>query len=113
MDIEFKTTKLAKLCNNRREGTREWGERRATIVGRRLDDLRAAVTLEDMRHAPGDCHEYRHKKDHNLTLDLDGGWRLTFEPLDDPIPLRADEVSLDWSRVTRVRILEVSDPHGK
>lgn len=111
MNIQFKTAKLAKLCNDRRERARKWGERRAKILGRRLDDLRAAVTLDDMRHAPGDCHEYRHRKDHTFTLELDGGWRLFFRPNHDPVPLLSDETSTDWTKVTRVEIADVRKAH--
>lgn len=111
MHIQFKTDKLAKQCNNHKERIKVWGERRSKVIGRRLDDLRAAVTLEDMRHAPGDCHEYRHRKDHTFTLDLDGGWRLFFKPLHDPMPLLADNESLDWNQVTSIVITEIIDPH--
>ena len=113
MNIQFRTAKLAKRCNNRSEGVKAWGDRRARLVGMRLDDLRAAVALEDMRHAPGDCHEYKHRTEHVLTLDLDAGWRLFFRPDHDPIPLLGDDTSLDWSKVTSVEITDVKDPHGK
>jgi len=112
MDVRFKTAKLAKLCNNRKERARKWGERRAKILGRRLDDLRAAVVLEDMRHTPGDCHEYKHRPDHTLTLDLDGGWRLFFRPSHETMPFLADGKSLDWAQVTEVEITDVKDPHA-
>lgn len=111
MNVTFKSSKLAKLCNNRREGNRHWGERRAKIVGRRLDDLRAAVTLEDLRNLPGDCHQYKQSKDYTLTLDLDGGWRLFFRPAHHPVPLLDDHSSLDWAKVTDIEITDVCDPH--
>ena len=111
MDVRFKSSKLAKLCNSQKERERAWGERRAKIVGRRLDDLRAAVTLDDMRHGPGDCHEYRHRQDYILTLDLDGGWRLFFRPSHEPLPLLPDGTSLDWTRVTEIEITDVRKAH--
>lgn len=111
MDIQFATDRLRRICNSEASRRKEWGERRAKIVGRRLDDLRDAETLEDMRHIPGDCHIYKHREDHTLTLDLDGGWRLFFRPSNDPVPLREDNRSLDWSKVTAVTITEVADRH--
>lgn len=111
MDIEFRTGRLAKACNNRREREKEWGARRAAILGRRLDDLRAAETLDDMRYTPGDCHVYKHRTDGTLTLDLDGGWRLFFRPRQDPMPVLSDGRSLDWSKVTAIEITDVRDPH--
>ena len=90
---------------------KKFGRARAKILGRRLDDLRAAGSLEDMRYLPGDCHEY--KKSDKLTLDLDGGWRLFFRASQEPIPVLPDGASLDWSRVTEIEITDVKDPHGK
>jgi plasmid maintenance system killer protein len=111
MQIQFKSAKLEKQCNNRREAVKACGERRANLVAARLAVLRAAVTLEDVRQAPGDCHEYRHKKEPELTLDLDGRWRLCFRPMHDPLPLLADEKSLAWTKVTCVEITDVRDHH--
>ena len=111
MDIQFKTGRLAKVCNNRRARVKEWGERRSKILGQRLDDLYAAVTLDDMRNMPGDCHEYKHTPDHAVTLNLDGGWRLFFRPCHEPVPLLADNASLDWTKVTTIEITSVRDPH--
>lgn len=112
MNIQFKTGKLAKACNNRSRGLREWGERRAKIVEHRLKGLHAAVTLDDMRNMPGDCHVYKRRRDGTLTLDLDGGWRLFFKPCNEPLPLLSDGKSLDWTRVRAIEITDVRDPHG-
>lgn len=111
MQIQFKTAKLERLCNTRRDAEKVWGERRTKLVAARLATLRAAARLEDVRHAPGDCHEYRHKKEPELTLDLDGGWRLFFRPLHIPVPMLGDKKSLDWTQVTCVEIMDVRDPH--
>jgi proteic killer suppression protein len=110
MLIIFRTERLEKTCNAHAKAVREWGERRARVIGRRLDDLRAAATLADMRFLPGDCHEYKHRMDYTLTLDLDGGKRLFFRPANDPVATLADGVSLDWARVTAIEITGVGDP---
>ena len=111
MLIAFRTGKLEKACNLHAKAVKEWGGRRASIIRRRLDDLRAANTLDDMGRVPGDCHEYGHRKDYTLTLDLDGGKRLFFRPAHDPVPTLPDGVSLDWTSVTAVEITAVEDPH--
>jgi len=46
-----------------------------------------------------------------LSLDLDGPYRLLFEPMEEPLPLKADG-GLDWHGVTAIRILEVEDTHA-
>jgi proteic killer suppression protein len=111
MDIQFKTDRLDKVCNSRKAREKEWGERRAKILGRRLDDLHAAETLDDMRNMPGDCHVYKKRTDGTLTLDLDGGWRLFFKPFHRPLPVLSDGTSLDWTKVTAVEITDMRDPH--
>ena len=63
-----------------------------------------------MRYLPGRCHELKGNRADQLSLDLDGPYRLIFEPAHDPIPRRPDK-GLDWTRVTAVRILEVVDYH--
>jgi len=45
-----------------------------------------------------------------LSLDLDGPYRLIFKPAHDPVPAKPDG-GLDWSGVTAVSILEVRDTH--
>jgi proteic killer suppression protein len=44
-------------------------------------------------------------------LDLDGPYRLIFEPAHERKPEKEDG-SLDWSAVTVVRVLGVEDTHG-
>jgi len=85
-------------------------EQRAKLIRRRLDDLRAAPMLEVMRNLPGRCHELKGDRKGQLSLDLDGPYRLIFMPANDRMPTKADG-GLDWTRVTTVTVLEVSDTH--
>lgn len=70
------------------------------------------TVLSDIRNLPGPrCHELTGDREGQLSVDLDHPYRLLFEPADDPIPIKPD-MGLDWTRVTAVRILEVTDTHG-
>ncbi len=89
---------------------RKHNEQRAKLIRRRLDDLRAAPTVEVMRNLPGRCHELKGDRKGQLSLDLDGPYRLIFMPANNPTPTKADG-GLDWTRVTAVTVLEVSDTH--
>ncbi|MEW6755723.1 MAG: killer suppression protein [Candidatus Latescibacterota bacterium] len=109
--IEFATVKLQKICNCRKAAERTCGPERATKVRLRLDDLAAASTLEDMRCAPGRCHERTGNDAGVIPLDLDGPYRLIFEPAEQPPPTKPDG-GLDWQAVTAVRILGIDQPHG-
>ena len=48
MDIIFKGSRLHKLANDSNYRTRKLGPEMARVFGRRLDQLRAAETLDDM-----------------------------------------------------------------
>lgn len=110
MDIVFSTKKLEKLCNDDRLAQRKWGKAQAEVLRRRLDDLRAARTLEVLRNLPGGLHELRGNRAGQLAMDLKGGDRLVLEPAHNPPPTKADG-GLDWAQVTSIRVVEVVDYH--
>lgn len=100
--MEFNTQKLL---------VRRHGADRARRIRRRLDDLRAVSSLEEMRHLPGRCHELKGNRAGQLSLDLDHPYRLIFEPAHEPMPRKADG-GLDWSATTAVIIIGVEDTHA-
>jgi plasmid maintenance system killer protein len=110
MDIVFNNRKFEKECNNQRLLEKNHGTDRAKRIRRRLDNLRDANVLEDMRNLPGRCHELLQDRAGQLSLDLDHPYRLIFEPADEPIPTKPDG-GIDWNKVTAVRILGVEDTH--
>lgn len=111
VDILFATKRLAKQCASDPALVKAIGADNAKVLRRRLDQLRAAETLEGMRTLPGRCHELTGDRLGELAVDLRGPHRLIFEPADNPPPTKVDG-GLDWQRVTAVRILEVEDYHG-
>lgn len=111
MDISFASEKFADEVNEYRLLVRRQGERRAKLIRRRLDELRAAQTLEDMRLLPAPrCHELRGDRGGQLTVDLDHPYRLLFEPAA-PAPRKTDG-GLDWRGVVAVVVIGVVDTHG-
>lgn len=112
MDIIFKASRLRKECSDQRLLEKRHGERRAKLLRRRLDDMAAAETLEDLRLLPQTrAHELTGDRKGLLAVDLDHPYRLLFEAANDPVPRKPDG-GLDWAKVTAVRILEVVDYHG-
>lgn len=112
MDILFRTSKLEKLCNNKAYRESECGAKRAKLLGRRLDDLRAAECLADIsRLPPARCHELRGDRDGQISIDLDHPYRLLFVVANEPVPLRPDG-GLNWNGVTAIKITGVEDTHG-
>ena len=110
MDIIFLDESLRKTVNSEKRLRRKFPERRGKLIRRRLDDLRAAVTLEDMRHLTGRCHQLKDDRSGQLAVDLDYPYRLVFEPANNPIPRHVGG-NLDWTRVTAIIIIEVVDYH--
>ena len=110
MDIVFENARLRKQCNSQKELVRRHGPRRAKVLRRRLDELAAATSLEQLRELPGRCHELTGDRKGQLSIDLDGPHRLLFRPADNPAPLRPDG-GLDWRQVTAIAVLGIADTH--
>ena len=111
MDIIFCKTKLKNICNDEDLCRKAFGDTRAKLLRRRLDDLRAAANLQDMKYLPGSCHELKGNLDGKLAISLDGPYRLIFAVANDPQPKKQDG-GLNWDGVTRIEILGVEDYHG-
>ena len=111
MDILFKTKKFQKECNKHKTLARVYGQRRAKLIRRRLDELKAATTLEDIRRLLGPrCHELKGNRAGQLSVDLDYPYRLLFVQANDPLPKRIHG-GLDWKRVTAIEITGIEDTH--
>ena len=111
MEIGFISAKLAKECNDFVLSRRAHGEQRAKVIRKRLDALRAAVALEDLRNVPGRLHELSGDRKGQLSLDLDGPYRLILTPSHNPIPTRASG-GMDWNQINAVTIIGIEDTHG-
>jgi len=111
MEIGFSKAKLAKLCNSESKLRGEYGPRMALLIQLRLIELHDAEDLSVMRSLPGPrCHELTQDRDGQLAVDLVHPYRLIFRPDHDPLPLK-DDGGLDWSQVTRIEIVEITDYH--
>lgn len=108
MEITFKDNKLKKLCEVQREAQRKLGTKCARKLRSRLSDLMAAEAVTDL--ISGRPHPLKGNRAGEFALDLDGGKRLVFESANDPVPL-IEEESIDWSKVTSIRIVFIGDYH--
>jgi len=71
MKISFADNKLRKCANDDKKARKELGKRRAELFKLRLDDLRDADTLEDVRYFPENYHE--------LSADRKGQWACNLD----------------------------------
>lgn len=110
MEILFPIDDDPRDWNDSKRLVRRHNLQRAKLIRRRLDDLGAAQTLEVMRNLPGRCHELKGDRAGQLSIDLDGPYRLLFAPVEDPPPKKPDG-GLDWSRVKAVVLIGVVNTH--
>jgi plasmid maintenance system killer protein len=110
LDITFASDRLKAQLNDSKAMQQRYGARGTTRLRQRLDDLRAASTLDFMRNMPGRCHELTGDRAGQLAMDVEGRYRLIFKPANDPVP-RKDDGGLDWTKVTIIQILGVEDYH--
>ena len=74
-------------------------------------ELRAADTLADISTLPpARCHQLSGDRAGQFAVDVRHPFRLIFEPAHDPVP-RKEDGGIDLTRVTAIRILEVTDYH--
>lgn len=111
LDIIFRTKKLQKECNDFRMLQRTHGARRAILIRRRLDELRAANSLAEIAQLPGPrMHQLKGDRQGQISLDLDHPYRLLLIVANDPIPQR-DNGSINLAKVTAVMIFSIEDTH--
>ncbi len=113
MDIVFHTPREAQNYNDFKYLVRAYGSEKARRIRMRFDQLKAASNLAEFRNLPGPrCHELTGDRKGQLAVDVKHPFRLILEPANDPLPQKADG-GLDWTAVTAVKIIEVTDYHGK
>ncbi len=110
MDVRFSTERLKKACESKSERLRRYGAPAAQKLATRLDDLRAARSLADMRHLPGHWEELKQDRKGQLSCRLAGGLRLIVEPTEQPPPVKVDG-GLDWQAIDDLTVIEVVDYH--
>jgi len=108
LDINYKTAKLKKLCLESREADKKLGPSSSKKLRTRLADIDSASNVSEL--TAGRPHPYTGDKAGLFSLDLHGGDRLLFEPLEKPPP-KKDDGSIDWSKVESIFIVFIGDPH--
>lgn len=111
MNITFKYRRLAKSANSVKESNCRFGPEVAKKYRQRLNELKAAETLEDMMTIQSArCHELKGNLKGQFAVCLKEPMRLIFEPDHNPLPLNKDG-GLDLKRINRICILTVRDYH--
>lgn len=108
METLYASRDLEELCTDARKAQKALGQAGFRKLRARLADLAAARCVTEL--VAGRPHPLRGDREGQFAVDLDGGRRLVFEPVERPIP-RADDGGIAWGRVAAVRIVEIGDYH--
>jgi len=108
LEIDYKTTKLKKLCLASKEADKKLGSNSGKKLRSRLADIEAASNVSEL--IAGRPHPYTGDKVGLFSLDLHRGDRLLFEPLKKPPP-KKDDGGIDWPNVESISVVFIGDPH--
>lgn len=109
LKLAFHTKSIRQLCESQRYADRQLGLELARILRSRLADLRAAACVSDI--VVGCPREVERVPHRHFAVDLTDGVRLVLCANHMVIPVLGDG-SVDWSNVSRVKILGLEDNHA-
>ena len=71
LEIEYKNRPLKKVCENASEAKKKYGPKMAELIHKRIDQLRAAESVEFMiKYRIGRCHGLTGDRKKQFALDL-------------------------------------------
>lgn len=108
MQVLFTTKKLKKLIEQNPE--KEYGQQCARQLRKRLLQLEAAETLEELRYQSGRFHELKGDRKGQWACDLAHPYRLVFTPTD-PIAVDSNGHKPPQAALAAVVIIEIVDYH--
>lgn len=86
VSVIYKTNKLKKVCTDYSCAKKEYGERMAILIHQRIDEIKAATSVEMLiQFAVGRCHPLHGKRKGEYAMDLVHPYRLIFEESDKEI----------------------------
>ncbi|HHZ14516.1 MAG TPA: killer suppression protein [Candidatus Cloacimonetes bacterium] len=109
MLIIFTSRKLEKRLNTEKEMVKAYGAECAKLLQRRLMELEAAPTMEQIPPFAG-CHPLSGEYKGCFAVKLKQPYRLIFKPAMDQLPLKRDG-SLDPGLVDAIEIVDIVDYH--
>lgn len=109
MELAFDKKSLRELCENAEKAKRKFGVRVAEKLKRRLADLRAATSVKDL--VAGRPRELEGTKYRHIAIDLCEDYRILFCANHNVIPV-LESGDVDWSKVSRIKILRIERDHG-
>lgn len=88
MQIEYKNSRIEKVCTNAYEAERKHGREMAEKIQLRIDQISAALSVEMMiQFKIGRCHPLKGNRKNQYAVDLVHPYRLVFEKIGDQIQI--------------------------
>jgi len=109
MDIAFHSKALRDICESAESLRKHFGAPAAESIMRRLADLRAASSINDV--AVGNPREAPKIRPQTMVLDAAAGYRILFRANHLKPPLGPDG-SINWSAVSRIKLMSIEKNDG-
>jgi hypothetical protein len=104
LELAFESETLRTICEIEAQAKRELGSAVAETLKHRLADLRAAKSVRDL--PVGQPHALGDRDREEMIIELCDGFGLVFKSNHTQRPsIGGDDI--DWTRVTRVKILRI------
>lgn len=100
LELAFATKPLREVCESQDKATQKFGARTAAVLRDRLADLRAAASVEDLPLGKP------RKAKSGYIIDLSVDVQIVIAPNHVNLPVLPSR-TIDWSRVTRIKILGI------
>lgn len=110
MEVYFEDRRLQKLVSSGARLQAKYGQQMASRIKQRLAELEAVDNVADLHSLPGRWHELSANRAGQYSGDLEHPRRLIIEPADQPPPQQRSG-GIDWSLVTEVVVVEITDTH--
>jgi proteic killer suppression protein len=97
--------------NSERELIRVYGADNGRRIRLRLQNIRDAATLDELSKLPQTrVHELKADRNEQISVDAKHPYRLILVCNHEKPPRKPDG-GLDWARITKVQIIEITDTH--
>jgi len=110
LELAFATKSLRQLCESTAKAKKVLGEEVAEMLKRRLADLRAAEYVNDL--VVGKPHAFDDTNGEKFSVNLCDDFCIIFRANHTPPPL-TECSKINWSKVSRIHILQIGNKHDK
>lgn len=80
MEIEYRSSRIRKVCTNAHEAELKHGIKMAAVIHQRIDEISASPSIEMLvQYRIGRCHPLKGNRKEQYAMDLVQPYRLIFE----------------------------------